>query len=145
LSGASDFAHIVHDTRTRAVLVWALFFSGGLLDKGHLTLRQRELVIARTTALCRSEYEWGVHITLFGQKVGFDAAQIQALAHGAPEDAFWSDSDAKLLSMCDALHHTATLMDEQWQALRSNFSEVTVLALVLLAGFTGQSATSPTR
>lgn len=28
------------------------FFAGGLLDKGHLSLRNRELVIDRTTARC---------------------------------------------------------------------------------------------
>ena len=40
------------------------FFAGPLLDEGHLTLRQREIVIDRTAARCRSEYEWGLHIAL---------------------------------------------------------------------------------
>ena len=43
------------------------FFAGGLLDRGNLTLRQREIVIDRTTARCRSEYEWGVHVALFAK------------------------------------------------------------------------------
>ena len=41
------------------------FFGGGLLDKGNLTLRQREIVIGRVTALAGSEYEWGVHVAFF--------------------------------------------------------------------------------
>ena len=47
---------------------------GALLDKGHLTLRQREVVIDRVTALSGSEYEWGVHVAFFGKKAGLDAA-----------------------------------------------------------------------
>jgi hypothetical protein len=33
------------------------FVSGGLLDRGHITLRQREIVIGRVMARCGSEYE----------------------------------------------------------------------------------------
>ncbi|MFA6312805.1 MAG: carboxymuconolactone decarboxylase family protein [Sterolibacterium sp.] len=122
-------------TLARDPRLFGKFFSGGLLDRGHLTLRQRELVIARTTALCRSEYEWGVHIALFAQKVGFDSTQIRALVYGTPEDACWSDSDTRLLAMCDALHHTSTLTEEQWNSLRSDFSEEAIIELLLLAGF----------
>ena len=39
---------------------------GGLLDPGSVSLRQRELMILRTTARCRGEYEWGVHVGFFG-------------------------------------------------------------------------------
>src|SRR5262245_60264322 len=35
---------------------------GGLLDPGSIALREREIVILRTCALCGSQYEWGVHI-----------------------------------------------------------------------------------
>ena len=51
------------------------FMGGGLLDKGHLTLRQREIVIDRVTARCGSEYEWGVHAAFFAKRAGLDAAQ----------------------------------------------------------------------
>src|SRR5271154_4390978 len=54
-------------TLARDERLFVKFFSGGLLDRGHLTLRQREIVIDRTTALCRSEYEWGVHVAIFGE------------------------------------------------------------------------------
>ena len=46
------------------------FMGGGLLDKGHLTLRQREIVIDRVTARCGSEYEWGVHVAFFAKRGG---------------------------------------------------------------------------
>jgi rubrerythrin len=34
---------------------------GGLLDPGSISVRLRELTILRSCALCRAEYEWGVH------------------------------------------------------------------------------------
>ena len=37
-----------------------------------------------TTALCRSEYEWGVHIAIFGARVGFTPGQVHSLVHGGP-------------------------------------------------------------
>jgi len=111
------------------------FFSAGLLDRGHLTLRQRELVIDRTTALCRSEYEWGVHIAIFGKHVGLSAEQIHSFVHGSPEDACWSAPERVLLRMCDALHRDSTLDDALWLALREQFSEPAMLELLMLAGF----------
>ncbi|MEY9880138.1 hypothetical protein ABIA43_001672 [Bradyrhizobium sp. USDA 328] len=44
---------------------WDKFRAGGLLDPGPLSLRQREIVIDRTCALNRCEYEWGVHVAIF--------------------------------------------------------------------------------
>ncbi|MFO1327385.1 MAG: carboxymuconolactone decarboxylase family protein [Rubrivivax sp.] len=111
------------------------FFSGGLLDRGHLTLRQREIVIDRTTARCGSEYEWGVHVALFGARVGLGEAQLASLVHGGPDDPCWSDDERLLLRLCDELHEGCTLGDALWQALRGAFSEPALLELLLLAGF----------
>jgi hypothetical protein len=59
--------------RTLAVnaRVYERFRAGGLLDRGLLTLRQREIVIDRTCALNECEYEWGVHMAFFAAKVKF--------------------------------------------------------------------------
>ena len=111
------------------------FSSASLLDRGHLTLRQRELVIDRTTALCGSEYEWGVHVASFGAKVALDEAQILSLVHGGPDDACWPDEERDLLRLCDALHRDCDLDDTLWNALRSRFSEEAMLELLMLAGF----------
>jgi alkylhydroperoxidase family enzyme len=111
------------------------FFAAGLLDRGHLTLRRREIVIARTTALCRSEYEWGVHVAIFGHRVGFTSAQVYSLVHGRPEDVCWADDERVLLRMCDALQRDCTLDDELWQQLRSVYADSAILELLMLAGF----------
>jgi len=124
------FATLARDPR-----LFGRFFAGGLLDRGHLTLRQRELVILRTTALCRSEYEWGVHIAIFGARVGVDALQTRSLVAGSADDACWSPQDAVILRLCDALHRDCTVDDALWAALRAIFSEEAMLELLLLAGF----------
>ncbi len=111
------------------------FFAGGLLDRGHLTLRQREIVIDRTTALTGAEYEWGVHVSAFGGPANLTAEQITSLTIGSAEDPCWEESEATLIRMCDALHHDATLGDGPWDALRAAHSEEAILELLLLAGF----------
>lgn len=122
-------------TLARDERLFVKFFSGGLLDRGHLTLRRREIVIARTTALCRSEYEWGIHIATFGDRAGFTEEQIYSLVHGAPADACWRAEEQALLRMCDSLHREVSLDDESWNSLRLSFSEEAILELLLLAGF----------
>ena len=59
---------------------------GSLLDKGHLTLRQREVVIDRVTALSGSEYEWGVHVAFFARRAGLDEAQVASTAKSGAAD-----------------------------------------------------------
>jgi len=111
------------------------FMGGGLVDKGHLTLRQREIVIDRITARCGSEYEWGVHVAFFGRRVGLDEAQRRSLVHGGAGDACWSPEDAMLIRFCDALQETCDLDDPLWTELAAHFSDEAILELLLLAGF----------
>ena len=47
---------------------WGKFRAGSLLDRGPLSLREREIVIDRTCALNKCEYEWGVHVTAFADQ-----------------------------------------------------------------------------
>jgi alkylhydroperoxidase family enzyme len=121
-------------TLARDPRLFGKFFSAGLLDRGHLSLRQREIVIDRTTALCRSEYEWGVHVAIFGARVGFTSEQLHSLVHGTPEDACWPPPEQRLLRLCDALHRDCDVDDALWQALRADFSEEAMLELLMLAG-----------
>jgi alkylhydroperoxidase family enzyme len=110
------------------------FFSGGLLDRGNLTPRQREIVIDRTTALCGSEYEWGVHVAFFAARVGLTEEQLHSLVHGDAGDACWSAADALLIRLCDELHATSTLSDALWAELRVEHSEAALLEMLMLAG-----------
>lgn len=115
--------------------LFARFSGASLLDKGHLTLRQREVVIHRVTARCGSEYEWGVHAAFFAERAGFTETQLRALVHGGPDDACWNAEDALLVALADSLHDACDVDDALWQRLRAAFSEEAVLELLLLAGF----------
>ncbi|MDX2205922.1 MAG: carboxymuconolactone decarboxylase family protein [Hyphomicrobiaceae bacterium] len=115
--------------------LFARFMGGGLLDKGHLTLRQREIVIDRTTARCGAEYEWGVHVSFFAERAGLDRAQVHALVHGDEASPCWSQEDALLVAFSDSLHETADIGDPLWERLAAHFSPQAIIELLLLAGF----------
>ena len=119
----------------RDLRLFQRFMGGGLLDRGHLTLRQREIVIHRVTAQCRSEYEWGVHVAFFAKRAGLDAAHLRSTAHGGAGDACWSTEDALLIRFCDGLQAQCSVEDALWDELRAAFSEEAILELLLLAGF----------
>lgn len=122
-------------TLARDPRLYQRFRNGALLDKGHLTLRQREIVIDRVTAACKSEYEWGVHVTFFAAKVGLDASMLTSLAHGSADDPCWSAEEGMLIKACDQLQASADIEDELWAGLREHFSDMAVLELIMLAGF----------
>jgi alkylhydroperoxidase family enzyme len=126
---------VLFTTLARDPRLFQRFMDGGLLDRGHLTLRQREVAIDRVTARCGSEYEWGVHIAIFAAKAGLDDAQLLSLRHGGAGDPCWSDDDALVICLCDTLHQHCDLDDALWDALSARFSPDAILELILLAGF----------
>ena len=111
------------------------FSNASLLDRGHLTLRQREIVIVRTTARCGSEYEWGVHVALFGERAGLRAEHLHALVHGDGDGPLWSADERLLLAACDALDANVAIDDALWTSLRATLSEEGILEIVMLHGF----------
>lgn len=107
---------------------------GGLLDPGTISLRQRELVILRTTARAGAEYEWGVHAAFFGEAVGFGEAELLSTVHGGPDAPCWNEDEAVLIRVADELHETARIGDQLWEALRARFDEAQIIEVVVLAG-----------
>lgn len=126
---------VLFTTLARDPRLFGKFFAGGLLDKGHLTLRQREVVIHRVTGQCRSLYEFGVHAAFFGERVGFSDADLAALAHGAAEDARWSADERALLGFADALHAGCDVDQGVWDALAAHLSPEGIIEVILLCGF----------
>jgi alkylhydroperoxidase family enzyme len=101
-----------------------------------LTMRDREIVIDRTCARCRCEYEWGVHIAFFADRVGLTSAQISSIVHGGASDACWSNErDRLLIEATDALHDNADIDDELWSRLGLHLSDEQALDLFTLAGW----------
>ena len=108
--------------------------ASGLLNKGLLPARDREVLISRTTARAGAEYEWGVHAVLFGEAVGLDRDLLDKLAGGAT-GADFDEGDLLLVTAVDELHDTATLTDETWRSLRSRYDDAQIVELILLIGW----------
>src|SRR5690242_8585199 len=125
---------LLFTTMARDRRLFFKFFNSGLLDRGHLTIRQREIVIDRVTAACGAEYEWGVHVSAFAAKAGLTEDQITSLASGGVEDDCWDDADRTLIALCDALHRDCAVDDDLWSRLTATHSEEAILELLMLAG-----------
>jgi alkylhydroperoxidase family enzyme len=126
---------VLFTTLARDERLYERFRSGGLLDKGHLTLRQREIVIDRICALSGSEYEWGVHIAFFAKRVGLDAQSQHSLRHGGADDPCWTGGERLLIRACDQVHASCDLDDALWADLKAALGELAIIEILMLAGF----------
>src|SRR3984893_1816550 len=114
---------------------WEKFRAGGLLDRGPLSLKEREIVIDRTCALTRCEYEWGVHVTTFAQAAHLTEEQVRATVHGPADAPCWSAAEQALIATVDALHARATLSDAEFGALSAHYDDAKIFEIILLCGF----------
>jgi alkylhydroperoxidase family enzyme len=101
-----------------------------------LPMRDREIVIDRTCARCGCEYEWGVHVAFFAERVGLTEAQIRSVTHGEASDGCWErERDRFLIEAADSLHADAAIGDELYRRLAHEFSETELLDLFMLCGW----------
>jgi alkylhydroperoxidase family enzyme len=114
---------------------WNKFRAGSLLDPGPLSLREREIVIDRTCALTGCEYEWGVHVGIFAKAAELTDEQVRATMVDGADVPCWSPGEQALIAAVDALHHRATLSDEEFAALASHHDEAKIFEIILLCGF----------
>lgn len=122
-------------TVARNPRVLSRMMAGGLLDRGSIPLRLRELMILRTTALCGAEYEWGVHVAVYGDKAGWTPQELAASVQPAGADAdCWTGEERLLLRMADALHADSDLDDALYAELAASFADEQLIELLMLAG-----------
>ena len=114
---------------------WEKFRAGSLLDRGPLSLREREIVIDRTCALTGCEYEWGVHVATFADAAHLTTEQVRATVLAGADAACWSESERALIGAVDALHHRATLSNAEFAALSAHFDDARIFEIILLCGF----------
>jgi alkylhydroperoxidase family enzyme len=114
---------------------WEKFRAGSLLDRGPLTLREREIVIDRTCALTGCEYEWGVHVATFAQAAHLTEEEVRATVHEEAGALCWSVPEQALIAAIDALHARATLTDGEFSALSSHYDDAKIFEIILLCGF----------
>jgi alkylhydroperoxidase family enzyme len=126
---------VLFRTLARSPRVFAKMFAGGLLDKGPLGLRQREILIDRTTARLGCQYEWGVHIAFFAERVGFTAEQVEATVKHGREAACWTAAEQALIGLVDDLIDRRAIGEGTWAALESHFDEVQILEAIAIVGY----------
>ena len=114
---------------------WEKFRGGSLLDRGPLSLREREIVIDRTCALNKCEYEWGVHVTAFAKAADLTEGQIRATVLGEASATCWSLAEQAMIAAVDALHESATLNDAEFERLSAHYDADKILEIILLCGF----------
>jgi alkylhydroperoxidase family enzyme len=114
---------------------WEKFRAGSLLDRGPLSLREREIVIDRTCALTGCEYEWGVHVAAFAAAAHLTEEQVRATVLGKADAPCWSTAEQVLIGAVDALHARATLSDAEFAALSAHYEDAKILEIILLCGF----------
>ena len=114
---------------------WEKFRGGSLLDKGPLSLREREIVIDRTCALTRCEYEWGVHVTIFAGAAKLTDEEVRATVLENADAPCWSNNEQVLIATVDALHHRATLSADEFKALSAHYDDAKIFEVILLCGF----------
>ena len=115
--------------------VFLRMMSGGLLGRGSISLREREIVIDGTCFRCGSEYEWGVHVAFFGAKAGFTAEEVRGLCAVDPAATPFAPRERLLLRLCDELHATAAVTDPLWAELAREWTSEQLVELVALAGY----------
>jgi alkylhydroperoxidase family enzyme len=126
---------VLFRTLAKSPRVFAKMFAGGLLDKGPLSLRQREIVIDRTTAKLGCEYEWGVHVAFFAERIGFTPEHVAATVTGPSDAACWTQEEQALMALVDDLVDRRTIGDETWTALATHFDEPQILEAIALVGY----------
>lgn len=100
-----------------------------------LSIRDREIVIVRTTARCGCEYEWGVHVEFFAERAALSSEQVSSLTHGDSGDPCWDDRDRLLMETVDTLHVSSDISDGLWSRLVTEFSVENLLDLLMLCGW----------
>ena len=106
-----------------------------ILGHGLIEPRIRELMILRTCARCRAEYEWGVHASFFGESVGLTPAEIAATVRAGPDDPAWSAAERTVIHLADELHDTAAATDQTYAELERHFTAPQILELVITSGW----------
>src|SRR5580704_3465451 len=101
---------------------WEKFRAGSLLDRGPLSLREREIVIDRTCAKNACEYEWGVHVAAFAEAADLTTEQVRATVRDKADAACWSPAEQALIAAVDALHERATLSDAEFKSLSAHYN-----------------------
>jgi len=107
----------------------------GILGKGLVPPRLREVMIHRTCALTGAEYEWGVHVIGFARPLGFTDQQLASTVSGSASDPVWAADEAAVLELADSLHRGSNIDDDLFERLKEHFDDEQIIELCMTAGW----------
>jgi alkylhydroperoxidase family enzyme len=110
----------------------SMVLATGLLVKGNLPPRVREVAILRVAWRTGSSYEWGQHVRI-GLESGLAEAEIVTLATEAAAST-WSEADRLAITVTDELCGDDDLSDATWSAALAHFGEQDLMELIFLVG-----------
>jgi alkylhydroperoxidase family enzyme len=105
------------------------------LNPSHISVRERELLLLRTTARAGCGYEWGLRVHFFQSAADLSDEQIMATACSAVCHACWNDDDRLILRLADELHLHAKVSDDLWAPLRLRFEQPAIVQMLMMAGY----------
>ncbi len=108
----------------------------GLLGRGELPIRVRELLILRTCARCGAEYEWGVHVTAFAAAASLDEALVARTRLAPAAELANSETDDDLvMRFADELHDHGHVENSTWHGASRRFDDASLLEMLAVVGF----------
>jgi alkylhydroperoxidase family enzyme len=111
----------------------SMVLATGLLIKGALPPRVREIAILRVAWRAGSVYEWGQHVRI-GLDSGLSQDEIDSLATEAADVPTWSDAERLTVAVADELSQTVDLTDATWDAAIETWGEQDLMELIFLVG-----------
>lgn len=118
----------------------------GMFDRGALPSALRELLILRTCAAARNDYEWHLHVNTISARMGLSDAQIDATrdepiwsaeeraAVTFVEPPLWTDAQLAAIALVDALVSRLDVDDALYARLREHYDEATLIEMTQLVG-----------
>jgi 4-carboxymuconolactone decarboxylase len=106
----------------------------GLLDRRTLARPLRELLILRTCAATRNEYEWHLHANTISGRMGLSDLQIDDTREATPNAALWSGAELAAIELVDALVGSLAIDDTLFERLRVHFDEAQLIEMTHLVG-----------
>jgi 4-carboxymuconolactone decarboxylase len=104
--------------------------TGHIRNATTLAPRQRELLLMRIGALCRSEYEWGAHSRI-GKQTGMTDEDVERIATGG---TLSDPVDAVLMRAAGELYQNDRVSSATWDALSTSFGAKQRLDVLIAVG-----------
>jgi len=122
-------AMVRHPVALKAFRVWATYV---MLTPNPLEEREREIVALRTAYGIRCGYVWSRHLS-YAEKAGLTDAEVEACKK--PVDAHpWSEADAALIEMTDAMIEDFFVPDDIWEKLAKHFTDKQCMDAIFCVG-----------